>query len=336
MPDSQASNATDEQPSAEAPLEGGLSAEVDNWLAAPMWCVTLAWMICLAGGLQSLRGGTTGYPLGAVGTNLFWWGLLLLWPIYVLELGVHALMRSTNLRFNLLYVLCPPLRLGGRDHPTWSRIWLPGALWQSVDRRLVERVEKATSLPMVGFALLVLPLLVIDNPWRRLIDPPVWLKFVHDSTSSVIWLAFAVELIVMVSIARRKSQYLARHWIDLAIVLLPMVEVLPALRLAAVARLGRVSRVSYLAKLSKVYRTRGAGARAFRALLLLDSVQRLLRLNPEKRLAALREKLEDYHYEMERIRCEVRELEGRIAADRKLDAIPNQAAGSECNVVGGD
>jgi hypothetical protein len=257
--------------------------------------------------------------------------------LYLVELAVHALIGSSNLRYNVLYVLAPPLRLGGRDHPTWSRIWLPVALWQPVDRDLVERVEKATSLPMVGFALLVLPLLAMEFFWKPLIDQHVWLKFVHDSTSSVIWLAFAVELIVMVSIARRKSRYLARHWIDLAIVLLPMVEVLPAMRLAAVARLGRVSRVSrisYLAKLSKVYRTRGVAARAFRALLLLDSVQRLLRLNPEKRLAALREKLEDHHYEIERIHCEMRELEARLAAEGQADECADAATALDLESVG--
>lgn len=328
MPETPTNKATGSRPRAKAG-DRPLAAAADDWLAAPMWYLTVVWMICLAGGLQDLRGAATGFPLSAAGTELFWWGLLLLWPIYVVELAVHILLGGRNLRFNLLYVILPPLRLGGRDHATWSRVWLPGALWQRVDRDLIDRVEKATSGPMVGFALLVLPLLSIEFGWAHLVEQHVWLKFALESTSSVIWLAFAMELIVMASIARRKTRYLTKHWIDLAIVLLPMVQAMPALRLARLVRLGKVAKLNYLAKLSKVYRTRGMATRAFRAMLLLDSVQRLLRLNPEMRLAALEEELEDHFYEIEQIRKEMRELEARIAAERDADALADTAVAGE-------
>jgi hypothetical protein len=317
-------------PSAAARADAGanrpLTAEVDRYLAAPMWCVTVVWMVCLAGGLQELRGA----PTLPAGTSLYWWGMLLLWSTYLVELVVHLAVGSPNLRYNVLYLLLPPLRLGGRDHATWCSVWLPGALWQRVDRDLVVRVEKALSGPMVGFALLILPLLVIEVGWKELVAQESRLKFALETTSSVIWLSFAMELTVMVSIVRRKMQYLAQHWIDLAIVLLPMVQVLPALRLATLARLGRLGR------LSQVYRTRGIATRAFRALLLLDSVQRLLHLNPEKRLAALRDKLEDQYYAIERIQAEMRELEARIAAGKRADALVDAAAVAECELVSGE
>lgn len=305
--------------------------ELDAWLAAPMWGVTIVWMVCLAGGLQDLRGAAT-LP---VGTGLYWWGIMLLWPIYLLELIAHTLLGSPHFHFNVLYVLVPPLRLGGRDHRAWCRIWLPGAGWQTVNRKLVAQVEKALSGPMVGFALLVLPLLTIEIGWAGYVDTHPTLHFALQTASSVIWLAFTIELVVMVSIARRKARYLARHWIDLLIVLLPMVEVMPALRLAAVGRLSYVGRIKYLSKLSRVYRTRGLAMRAFRGLLLLDSVQRLLHLNPEKRLAALRDKLEDHYHEIEQIRCEMRELEARIAAEELSDAA-EEAQGIECEAVAGE
>jgi hypothetical protein len=293
-----------------------------------MWGLTIVWMLCLAGGLQDLRGA----PTVPIGTDLFWWGILLLWPLYVLELTAHTLLRSPNYRFNVLYAIAPPLRLGGRDHRTWTRVWLPWAGWRHVDRKLVAQVERALNPAMVGFALLVLPLLVVELWWKETIGERTALHFAVETASSVIWLAFAMELVVMVSIARRKTRYLAEHWIDLLIVLLPMVQVLPALRLAAVGRLASFGRIKHL---SALYRTRGLAMRAFRGFLVLDSVQRLLQLNPEKRLAALREKLEDYQHEIEQIRSEMRELEARIAAEERADAAAD-AAGVECEVAAGE
>lgn len=298
------------------------TAELDAWLAAPMWGISVVWLTCLAGGLQDLRGA----PTLPSGTNLYWWGMLLLWPAYPLELIAHKLAGSPNLRFNLVYLLIPPLRLGSRDHATWTRIWLPGAGWRPVGRKLLAAVEKALSGPMVGFALLVLPLLTIEIAWADSVAKYQGLRLALETASSVIWLAFALELIVMVSIARRKVRYLTQHWIELLIVLLPMVQVMPALRLATLGRLhyvgrvGRVGKLTYLINLSRVYRTRGLAMRAFRALLLLDSVQRLLQINPHKRLASLRERLEDHYHEIEQIRCEMRELEARIAAEELEDA----------------
>lgn len=297
--------------------------ELDAWLAGPMWGLTVVWMVCLAGGLQDLRGA----PTLPTGTALYWWGILALWPAYLLELLAHVLLGSPNYRFNIVYALLPPLRLGGRDHRTWSRIWLPGAGWRHVDRKLVGQVERALNPVMIGFALLVLPVLIIDIRWKDTVGEGTALHFAVETASSVIWLAFAMELVVMVSIARWKTRYLTRHWIDLLIVLLPMVQVLPALRLAAVARLGRLSKLKYLISLSRIYQSRGLAMRAFRGFLLLDSVQRLLQINPEKRLAALRERLEDHYHEIEQIRCEMRELEQRIAAEEAV-CTPAEAAAS--------
>jgi hypothetical protein len=49
--------------------------------------------------------------------------------------------------------------------------------------------------------------------------------------TSVIWLAFAVELIVMAAGSDRPWRYCFQHWIDVVIVLLPAVEMLPLFRL---------------------------------------------------------------------------------------------------------
>jgi hypothetical protein len=260
-------------------------------------------------------------------TRVFWWGLLLLWPLYLLELAAHAVAGSQNLRFNLLYLFVPPLRLGGRDHSSWRCIWLPRAGWRHVDRSLFAHVEKALSGPMVGFALLVLPVLAIEFGLPDLDERRPRLKLAVETASSVIWLAFALELIVMASIARRKARFLTKHWIDLLIVLLPMAQALPALRLT------RLSRLKYLGKLTRVYRTRGITSRTLRALLLLDFVQRLLHLSAERQLEGLREKMQDHYHEIEQIRGQIRELEARLAAEQRSEAQAETIA-AECRPVG--
>ena len=281
--------------------------ELDRLLAGPMWVVTIAWSAFLAVAIQDFR---SDYDLSQ-GTEWYGWGLAITWGLITLEWLVHFLAGHVFLGYNSLFVLLPPLRLGGRDHATWSHVWLPYAGWRHVDRHLVKRVDKALSGPMIGFALLVLPVLLYESLWRDTAPRHPAIAYASDTASSVIWLAFLVELVVMVSIARGKLRYLAEHWIDLLIVLLPMVQAMPMLRLAYLGRLTSLSR------LTRVYRTRGVAMRAFRAFLLLDSVQRLLHLNPAKRLEALEEKLQDHYHEIDLIREEMRELEERIQASER-------------------
>ena len=119
----------------------------------------------------------------------------------------------------------------------------------SEEARLDERelrVQRAFQVPMLIAALLVIPVLVIeesgaDERWTAVADVLNW----------VIWGAFAVEAAVMLAIVRQRWRWIRRHPLEIAIVILTP-PFLPAsfqalrlfrlFRLLPLLRLGRVAR----------------------------------------------------------------------------------------------
>jgi hypothetical protein len=77
------------------------------------------------------------------------------------------------------------------------------------------RVERAFEWPILVAALLVIPVIVIEqsdlgDPWRSLAAVANW----------AIWLAFATELIVMLIVVPEKWNWLRRHPLEVAVVVL--------------------------------------------------------------------------------------------------------------------
>ena len=64
-------------------------------------------------------------------------------------------------------VLAPPLRMGCRSQVRPNHIWLPGLGWQPIDSRLRGTLERVFSVPMIFFALMVLPLFVLEYYWTE-------------------------------------------------------------------------------------------------------------------------------------------------------------------------
>jgi voltage-gated potassium channel len=84
---------------------------------------------------------------------------------------------------------------------------------RSSDR--AERVERGFEKPMLVAALLVIPVIAIeesslDDPWRTLAAVANW----------AIWIAFAVELVVMLWVTPRRRGWLRSHPLEVAIVVL--------------------------------------------------------------------------------------------------------------------
>ncbi len=310
------------------PAPGGWGDDLDRWLARPMWAASFLFLAVLACELQRVRGTVS------LEISLFGGAMLLLWPLFLAEGVAHFLVGSKHCRYHIFYTLFPPLRMGARDHATWRRIWLPWVGWHKVGRELRDRIHKQFSMPMILIAMAVFPLLGIE--W--LANPPQlgtataaaatseqrWLRVTVDTGTSVIWFAFAFELIVMLSIVRKKLRYCVEHWVDVAIVALPMVAFL---RVVWLIKIGNVSR------LLRMYRLRGMAIRAYRAVLMLDIVRRVLHINPERRLRVLRERLEEYNFQMEEIQREMRELEIKIAARRREEEMGAAEGGDAGGIV---
>ena len=252
-------------------------------------------------------------------------GLLIgMWPIFTAEQILYFVKTKRGESFHRqhrywwAFCLCPPLRMCARHRGSRERIWLPKLGWQVADHRLIRRLERAFSLPMIGIALLILPVLGLQTFYQeRIADYPALRAALHVGTG-VIWFAFATEFIVMVSVTPRKFTYCRQHWLDLVIIVLPLISFLRTLRILRAAKLMNLGKVQQLSRLMRVYRLRGVTLRGWRALLLLDMVQRLLLSSPEKRIRKLEALCIDKERELEQLHEQIESLRAQLVAPATL------------------
>jgi voltage-gated potassium channel len=122
-----------------------------------------------------------------------------------------------------------------------------------------------------------------------------------------------MELIVMVSVAERKWAYVKTHWMDIAIVVLPLVSFLRSLRILRATRLMRFARMQRLAQVLRVYRLRVTAMRLFRAFVVLEVFHRLFGVNPARRLVRLREELAHRQAEIDALHEKIAQMETLLA-----------------------
>lgn len=258
--------------------------------------------------------------------------MLLIWPVVIAESVYHIIIRAKTREralthtYSLLFCLCPSLRMCARSTEMDGRLWLPGWSWQRPNRRLRRRLEHYFSVPMIGIALLIVPILLVEFLLKEQVARHAWLRFALHAGTGVIWFAFALEFILMISIAEKKLEYLRRHWVDVAIIVLPFFSFLRSIRAVRGTRLARLVRIPQIANLARVYRLRGTVLRAFRALVLLDVFARLLQRTPAKRLELLQQQLADTHAEARRIRMLISRTEREI---RRTESRAKERAGGE-------
>jgi voltage-gated potassium channel len=243
------------------------------------------------------------------------WIAGLLWPIFLIEFLFYTIvtggMRLTRMRS--LACICPPLRLIASNPEMNDRIWLPITGWAEPTDELRNRLEKAFGLPMIFIALMILPILLVEFGLKEQIVERTWLRILLHVSTGVIWFAFALEFIVMSSVAKKKLQYCKKHWLDLAIILLPLISFLRTMRVLRATRLARLAKVQHLTKMGRMYRLRGLAIKAFRALLLFEVIDRVLRVSAERRIELLKETLADKEKEVTALRLQITELERATA-----------------------
>jgi voltage-gated potassium channel len=302
------------QPLPQFPVRTWLSEWLDRLLARPLFWLALGFLAASAGIIHRIgQGHTTLFE-----AEVIVWGLLLLWPVFILDALVRLLVcRHPNtplahrIGHSLLLCLAPPLRLGARSYADPETIWLPGVGWSRVDRALQTRLERFFGVPMIVIALMVLPLLAMEYFWLEAVRANFLSSLALDLGASIIWMAFAVELILMVSVTREKLGYCLQNWMDLAVVALPLVDFLPILRLI---RLTRLLEFQQVLRLGRLYRLRGLLVKIWRAVLVLEVIQHLLGDYKRKRLQRLRELLAVRDEEIVELRKEIADLERELSA----------------------
>ena len=209
---------------------------LDQRLSLPMFIASLLFLL-LTGALVHLKEGHLLNTWMGTGCLL---GLSLLYPLFVIETVLHYLAGSRSMRQHFWYLLMPIFRLCGRDHVDGSHVWLPRLGWQPIDRSLEKLLARRFSIPMIIIALLVLPVVILELFWAELIVNSSWLTFVLETATICIWMAFVFEFVVMISVTKRKLVYCRKNWIDLAIVLLPMLSFMRAARLGSALQLSLI------------------------------------------------------------------------------------------------
>ncbi|MFK8077456.1 MAG: ion transporter [Granulosicoccus sp.] len=248
--------------------------------------------------------------------------LFLLWPLFWLEYAFSLRLKSvqqttqTGKIFRILACLAPPLRMATPSAAQGGKIWLPNWGWRLPGKALHANLMRAFSKPMLIIALLILPVLLVEFGLQSLVEQHQWLRILLHLCTGFIWCAFTIEFIIMMSTTDKRFAYVKKNWIDLAIILLPLVSFLRSIR---VLRLARLAKVQKLAKMGRVFRMRGLAMKTMRALMLFGFINRLLRITPEKRLRKLKDLYEDQEEELADLQLEINELEESIALEKHPD-----------------
>ena len=234
--------------------------------------------------------------------NLIW----ILWPVVIAEAIFHWVTRPWDKQtrklhlFSFLFCVCPSLRMCARSHEKGNRLWIPGLRWRYPNRRLRARLERHFSLPMIAIAFLILPVLVVEFFLHDQVEESLILWCLLHVGTGVIWLAFAIEFIMMVSVADKKITYCKEHWLDIAIILLPLISFLRSVQFV---RATNALRLPQLTKMLRVYRMRGTAVKALRGLIVLELFSRFFQPNAEQAVNKLEE--------------ELREAEGKVRLIRR-------------------
>jgi voltage-gated potassium channel len=280
--------------------------QVGFWLAV-LFLLLIAQILPHGGTSDRLSALYLGNPwvLGVIFTL---WGLIVIDAL----LGLLRLPDGLKPTFVRCAINClvPPSRM--TVSPAWrsDQIWLPKMGWQACTQDLFTHLEFKLTLPMLIITLLILPVMAVELLMTKQLEQSTALAAVVHHITSLIWAAFTAEFILLVSVARKKLDYCKKNWINIVIIVLPLVAFLRTLRLFRVLKLAKAG------KLARAYRLRGLLVRAQRLALLFNLIERFLHRNPEKYLVTLREREENKRAELAELQLKIQSLEREVAAQK--------------------
>ena len=105
---------------------------------------------------------------------------------------------------------------------------------------LLDQYERATELPLLVLALLMVPLLLLPF----LTDLSSTADTAVESSFWAIWAMFAADLGIRTYLSTRRINYLVSHWYDVLIVAVPFLRPIRVLRSARSLRLLRLGRLA--------------------------------------------------------------------------------------------
>jgi len=299
-----------------------------------MFWLAFLHLLLVAGVVHRARQGQATYGEVAVMT----WGLLALWPLIVVETWVAVIIRDRVVRplrptvIRAIWItLLPPMRMG-MPCPFTGRLWLPGWGWCERGRVLEDRLDRVFHKPMLVFAILILPVLALEFVRADDVRSSPSLGLAVHLGVAVIWVAFATEFVIKVSAVRRPFVYSKTRWVDLAIVILPLLEfalssLAEAAPLARLLRLTRAAAPEQIARMGQIYRLRGVVVKGWRAILVLRLVSKITGNSPEKQLLRLEGQIADAEAALAEMRAQADELRQQVCpAEATADSMAVEAS----------
>ncbi len=238
--------------------------------------------------------------------------IITLWAVVIVE-GIAGLFVThdalpARLKRLLLTALLPPLRMVTASSKPRGWLWLPGIGWKPAGEETSEQLEQKLALPMVILTLLVLPVLGAELTGGETLDNHPRMALATHLTTCVIWIGFTMEFLWMVAAAPDKLSYCLRNWINLVVILLPLVAFLRMLNIFRFTRMLRAG------KLLRAYRLRGLWTRLWRLALLFNLLDRLQQRDPAKYCSALEKKIADLEEKLGELRSKLAEQRTKVTA----------------------
>lgn len=236
--------------------------------------------------------------------------ILSLWAVIVIEglLGLFSPIDTLGARLRrfLLTTLMPPLRMVTASSKPRGWLWLPGAGWKPAGEDTSEKLEQKLALPMVILTLLVLPVLGAELTGGETLENHPRMALATHLITCVIWIGFTAEFLWMVAAAPNRLAYCLKHWINLVIILLPLVAFLRVLNAFRFVRMFRAG------KLLRAYRLRGLWTRLWRLALLFNLFERLQQRDPAKYCASLEKKIAELEEQLAELRAKLDAARGKL------------------------
>ncbi len=297
-------------------------SEFDTLRARIMFWLAFIYLLLVAGLIHR----STSTNVTDLELHVLYIGLLAMWPLFVAE-GVWGVFRRDRSKPTrpvvlraVLSAVMPPWRMAEAD-PRTGLVWLPRLGWQEPGKVLFKRLEKAFSGPMLLFAFLILPVLLLEYLQAERVKSDAVLSLALDLGIAFIWVAFATEFILKASTHPKPFQFAKERWLDVAIVVLPMLEFFltkwaDAAPLARLLRTGRAFSPEQIARMQRLYRLQGLARKAWHALLLIEGLARLLGQTPQKRLVKLERRIAEVEEELSELRHEADSIRSQMTTSK--------------------
>ncbi|MCV6638995.1 hypothetical protein [Candidatus Albibeggiatoa sp. nov. NOAA] len=252
------------------------------------------------------------------------WVLFGLWIVFAIERFLYLSLcpnktwRSFVAAFFI--TLFPPLHLAARRCHKKQYIWY-FSHWELVREELFDKIERQFLFWIMLVLVIMTPIWLAELFFAHYLKDYILFHHAMNIGNAVVWAVFVAEFVIEISLTKKWQKYIIQHWVELLIILLPMLAFARFLRLTQfgfLAKYGFIQKmvVNYSVKWQKllnVYRARSTMNRLIRIFILIDVIKRWQQSrNPKKYLQKLHEQLEEKQQELDEIKKKIAETEKLI------------------------